>query len=416
MQEVTTALEKTRAASRVLAALPPDHTAEALNALADNIDAAAVEILAANALDLAAMPKDDPRYDRLLLDEKRLAAIADDVRKVAAFPAPAGIALEQKTLPNGLHLEKRSVPLGVVGVIYESRPNVTVDVFALCFRAGNAVALKGGKEADHSNRAFVKVIHETLASFGLPAETVYLLPPQREATTTLLQAVGLVDICIPRGSQALIDHVRDNAHIPVIETGAGIVHTYVDESADMDKAQKIILNAKTRRVSVCNALDTLVIHRARLSGLAALCAPLAAHQVEIFADPYARKALSGHYPEALLKAAREEDFGREFLSHKMSIRTVDNLAEALAHIAQYSSRHSEAIVAEDAATIDAFLNSVDAAAVYANASTAFTDGGQFGMGAEIGISTQKLHARGPMGLQALTSYKWVVRGDGHVRG
>jgi len=415
MQDVTAALEKTRAASRALAALPPDRAAEALNALADNLGRHAAGILAANALDLAAMPEDDPRYDRLLLDEKRLAAIADDVRKVAAFPAPAGITLEQKTLPNGLHLEKRSVPLGVVGVIYESRPNVTVDVFALCFRAGNAVALKGGKEADHSNRAFVAVIHETLATFGLPAELVYLLPPLREATTALLQAVGLVDICIPRGSQALIDHVRDNAHIPVIETGAGIVHTYVDESADTAKAKKIILNAKTRRVSVCNALDTLVIHRARLADLPVLCAALAAQNVEIFADPYARKALSGHYPDALLKAAREEDFGREFLSYKMSIRTVDNLAEALAHIAQYSSRHSEAIVAEDAATIDTFLSSVDAAAVYANASTAFTDGGQFGMGAEIGISTQKLHARGPMGLQALTSYKWVVRGDGHIR-
>jgi len=415
MQDVISALEKTRTASRALAALPAEKTAAVLMALADNLGTHAADILAANALDLAAMPKDDPRHDRLLQDAPRLAAIADDMRKVAALPAPTGIALEQKTLPNGLSLEKRSVPLGVVGVIYESRPNVTADVFALCLRAGNAVALKGGKEADHSNRAFVTVIHKTLAQAGISPDIAYLLPPLREATTALLNAVGLIDICIPRGSQALIDHVRQNARVPVIETGAGIVHTYIDKSADMDKAQKIIQNAKTRRVSVCNALDTLVIHRARLSGLGALCAPLAAHNVEIFADAEAHAALADTYPPALLHAAAADDFGREFLSYKMSVKTVGGMDEALAHIAQYSSRHSEAIVAEDADAIDTFLNAVDAAAVYANASTAFTDGGQFGMGAEIGISTQKLHARGPMGLQALTSYKWVVRGDGHIR-
>lgn len=415
MQDVLNALEKTRAASRTLATMTPDTSAAVLRALADNIDAETRQILAANAQDLAAMPKDDPRYDRLLLDEKRLKAIADDVRKVAALPAPAGVTLEQKTLPNGLSLEKRSVPLGVVGVIYESRPNVTVDVFALCFRAGNAVALKGGKEADHSNRAFVDVIHKTLDAAVLSRDIAYLLPPLREATTTLLNAVGLVDICIPRGSQALIDHVRQNARIPVIETGAGIVHTYIHASADTAKAAAIVHNAKTRRVSVCNALDTLLVDRARLTDIAALCAPLAAQNVEIFADTEAFAALSGHYPGALLKPAAPEDFGREFLSYKMSVKTVGGIDEALAHIAAHSSRHSEAIVAEDAAAMDTFLNAVDAAAVYANASTAFTDGGQFGMGAEIGISTQKLHARGPMGLEALTSYKWVVRGDGHTR-
>lgn len=415
MQDVLNALEKTRAASRTLATMTPDTSAAVLRALADNIDAETRQILAANAQDLAAMPKDDPRYDRLLLDEKRLKAIADDVRKVAALPAPASVTLEQKTLPNGLSLEKRSVPLGVVGVIYESRPNVTVDVFALCFRAGNAVALKGGKEADHSNRAFVDVIHKTLDAAGLSRDIVYLLPPLRDATTTLLNAVGLVDICIPRGSQALIDHVRQNARIPVIETGAGIVHTYIHASADTAKAAAIVHNAKTRRVSVCNALDTLLVDRARLTDIAALCAPLAAQNVEIFADTEAFAALSGHYPSALLKPAAPEDFGREFLSYKMSVKTVGGIDEALAHIAAHSSRHSEAIVAEDAAAMNTFLNAVDAAAVYANASTAFTDGGQFGMGAEIGISTQKLHARGPMGLEALTSYKWVVRGDGHTR-
>lgn len=415
MQDVLNALEKTRAASRTLATMTPDTSAAVLRALADNIDAQAAQILAANAQDLAAMPKDDPRYDRLLLDEKRLTAIADDVRKVAALPAPAGVTLEQKTLPNGLRLEKRSVPLGVVGVIYESRPNVTVDVFALCFRAGNAVALKGGKEADHSNRAFVDVIHQTLDAAGLSRDIAYLLPPLRDATTTLLNAVGLVDICIPRGSQALIDHVRQNARIPVIETGAGIVHTYIHASADSAKASAIVHNAKTRRVSVCNALDTLLVDRVRLGDVSQICAPLAAQNVEIFADAEAFAALSGHYPAAFLKPAAPEDFGREFLSYKMSVKTVSGIDEALAHIAAHSSRHSEAIVAEDAAAIDAFLNTVDAAAVYANASTAFTDGGQFGMGAEIGISTQKLHARGPMGLEALTSYKWVVRGDGQTR-
>lgn len=415
MQDVIAALEKTRTASRKLGLLTPDSTAAVLNGLADNIEKSADAILQANAQDLATMPKDDPRYDRLLLDAPRLKGIADDVRKVASLPAPVGVTLESKTLPNGLRLEKRSVPLGVVGVIYESRPNVTVDVFALCFRAGNAVALKGGKEADHSNRAFTDVIHATLAAHHLPDDIVYLLPPLREATTTLLNAVGLVDICIPRGSQALIDHVRNNARVPVIETGAGIVHTYIHTSADTAKAAQIVHNAKTRRVSVCNALDTLLIDRARLTDLSAICAPLAAANVEIFADSDAHAKLSGHYPAALLHTAAPEDFGREFLSYKMSVKTVSGLDDALAHIAQYSSRHSEAIVAEDAAVIETFLNAVDAAAVYANASTGFTDGGQFGMGAEIGISTQKLHARGPMGLQALTSYKWVVRGDGHIR-
>lgn len=415
MQDVIAALEKTRTASRKLGLLTPDSTAAVLNGLADNIEKSADAILQANAQDLATMPKDDPRYDRLLLDAPRLKGIADDVRKVASLPAPVGVTLESKTLPNGLRLEKRSVPLGVVGVIYESRPNVTVDVFALCFRAGNAVALKGGKEADHSNRAFTDVIHATLAAHHLPDDIVYLLPPLREATTTLLNAVGLVDICIPRGSQALIDHVRNNARVPVIETGAGIVHTYIHTSADTAKAAQIVHNAKTRRVSVCNALDTLLIDRARLTDLSAICAPLAAANVEIYADSDAHAKLSGHYPAALLHTAAPEDFGREFLSYKMSVKTVSGLDDALAHIAQYSSRHSEAIVAEDAAVIETFLNAVDAAAVYANASTGFTDGGQFGMGAEIGISTQKLHARGPMGLQALTSYKWVVRGDGHIR-
>ncbi len=415
MQDIIAALEKTRTASRKLGLLTADKTAAVLNALADNIEKNAAVILQANAQDLAAMPKDDPRYDRLLLDAPRLKGIADDVRTVASLPAPVGVTLESKTLPNGLCLGKRSVPLGVVGVIYESRPNVTVDVFALCFRAGNAVALKGGKEADHSNRAFTDVIHATLAAHNLPADIVYLLPPLREATTTLLNAVGLVDICIPRGSQALIDHVRNNARVPVIETGAGIVHTYIHTSADTAKAAQIVHNAKTRRVSVCNALDTLLIDRARLTDLSTICAPLAANDVEIFADAEAHATLSGNYPAALLHAAAPEDFGREFLSYKMSVKTVGGFDEALAHIAQYSSRHSEAILAEDAAVIDTFLNAVDAAAVYANASTGFTDGGQFGMGAEIGISTQKLHARGPMGLQALTSYKWVVRGDGHIR-
>jgi len=415
MGDVTRLLIQTRHAAPHLAAISDTLRNTVLQDLAKSLVARTDDIIAANQKDLARMPQDNPRYDRLRLDALRIRAIADDVAKVAALPAPTGKVLEQRMLENGLSLTRIAVPLGVVGVIYESRPNVTVDVFALCFKAGNAAVLKGGKEADDSNRAMIGIIHNTLRTHGLPAELCCLLPTPREATHVLLNAVGLVDICIPRGSQGLIDFVRDTAKIPVIETGAGIVHTYFDASGDVKKGQKIITNAKTRRVSVCNALDTLVMHQSRLGDLPALLTKLPEKNVTIFADAESHDVLKGAYPENLLHPATEEDFGREFLDYKMSVKTVPNLEAALAHIAKYSSQHSEAIVAEDAEAVETFLNRVDAAAVYANASTAFTDGAQFGMGAEIGISTQKLHARGPMALDALTSYKWIVRGNGQTR-
>jgi glutamate-5-semialdehyde dehydrogenase len=300
-------------------------------------------------------------------------------------------------------------------VIYESRSNVTFDVFALCLKSGNACVLKGSRDAADSNRAIVEIIHQALADNQLPTELAWLAPAEREALPVILNAVSLIDIAIPRGSQGLIEFVRENARVPVIETGAGIVHTYVDESADLSKAAAILVNAKTRRVSVCNALDTLVLHQSLLPQLPDLVNGLGGeHQVEIHADPAAFAVLDGLYPGPL-QLAEDSDFGCEFLDYKMSIKVVASFEQALAHIAHYSSHHSEAIVAEDPVVIETFLQQVDAAAVYANASTAFTDGGQFGMGAEIGISTQKLHARGPMALPELTSYKWVIRGNGQVR-
>jgi glutamate-5-semialdehyde dehydrogenase len=416
MNAVTEQIKKVKTASYILPSLNEAKRNQVLLSLAEELVSSSSLILQENAKDLAQMPKDDPRYDRLLLSKERLQDMAVDVAKVAALPSPISRILEEKTMENGLRLQKISVPLGVIGIIYESRPNVTIDVFTLCFKAGNACILKGGKEAQHSNAVLADVIRKVLVRNMVDPEILYLMPSDREATQFLLHATGLVDVCIPRGSQALIDFVRDNAKIPVIETGAGIVHTYFDVSGDLAKGKKIIDNAKTRRVSVCNALDTLLIHQQRLDDLPALVEPLAAKDVEIFADPPAHAKLQGAYPEKLLHHAKLEDFGCEFLSYKMAVKTVASPEEALAHIRQHSSHHSEAIIAEDAAAITSFFQQVDAAAVYANTSTAFTDGGQFGMGAEIGISTQKLHARGPMGLEALTSYKWLVYGDGQVRG
>ena len=408
-------LAATRAAARDLARSGDAAIRVVLEDLAQRALEAADEILAANRSDLARMPQSDPKYDRLLLNESRLRAICDDLRAVAALPCPIGEVLERRTLDNGLQLTKLRVPIGVIAVIFESRPNVTFDVFALCLKTLNACVLKGSSDAHDTNRVAVRLMQETLAAHGLNPNIVFLAPPEREALPRILQAVGYIDLAIPRGSQALIEFVRDNARIPVIETGAGIVHTYVDASADLDKARAIVTNAKTRRVSVCNALDTLLIHRALLPQLPGLLREMGErHSVEVFADADAYAALEGNYAGPL-NPAREEHFGREFLSLRLSIKTVSGLDEALDHIDRYSSRHSEAIVAEDPAVIERFLREVDAAAVYANASTAFTDGGQFGMGAEIGISTQKLHARGPMALPELTSYKWVVRGDGQIR-
>ena len=407
--------EASRQASRALAAFAPTATDALLRDLADATEANTRFILTENARDLTRMPESDPRHDRLRLTAERLRGMAAELRTVAGLPSPLGQLLAEKNLPNGLHLRKVRVPLGVVGIIYEARPNVTFDSLALCLKSGNACLLKGGSDAAFSNAALLEVARPVLARHGLPAAVATLLPPDRTATAALLAAVGYVDVLIPRGSQSLIQYVRENARVPVIETGAGIVHTYFDETGDLAKGRAIIHNAKTRRVSVCNALDCLLLHTSRLPELPDLLAPLAAAGVQLYADEAAHAALVEHYPAALLAPATAAHFGTEFLAMTMAVKTVSSLAEALGHIAQYSSKHSEAIVSENAANIDTFLLTVDAAAVYANASTAFTDGAQFGMGAEIGISTQKLHARGPMGLEELTSYKWLVRGDGQIR-
>ena len=413
----TTILEQlhaTRQAARKLNQLSNADTTTILNRLADACVAQTPALLAANQQDLERMDPADPKYDRLLLNPQRLQDIANDIRKVAQLPSPLGQVLEEKILPNGLEIKKITVPMGLIGIVYESRPNVTFDVFALCLKSGNAAVLKGSRDAHFSNLAIVGLIKNILADYQLE-QTVYLAPSEREALLPILTANQYIDLVIPRGSQGLIDFVRKNATVPVIETGAGIVHTYFDASGDLTKGSAIVHNAKTRRVSVCNALDTLIVHESRLNDLAALLQPLAASQVKLFADEAALAQLEGHYPAELLSLASEEHFGTEFLSYKMSVKTVANLQAALDHIDQYSSRHSETIVAEDRDVQAQFLRDVDAAVVYTNASTSFTDGAQFGMGAEIGISTQKLHARGPMALPELTSYKWVVKGDGHIR-
>jgi glutamate-5-semialdehyde dehydrogenase len=406
-----------QAAAPTLAQTPVATIDAVLHDLAAAVEAEAAFLLAENALDLARMPDTDPRYDRLRLTPERLAGIAADLRAVAALPSPLGAVLTQRELPNGLQLKKISVPLGVIGIIYEARPNVTLDSLALCLKSGNVCLLKGGADAANSNAALMSmVVRPVLIRYGLPAAAATLLPPDRTATAQLLAAVGYVDVLIPRGSQSLINYVRDHARVPVIETGAGIVHTYFDKTGDLDLGRAIIHNAKTRRVSVCNALDCLLVHESQLPHLPALLASLAEAGVELFADEAAYASLVRHYPAPLLHPAAPEHFGTEFLSLRMAVKTVPNLSAALAHIARHGSKHSEAIIAQDEASIEHFLTAVDAAAVYANASTAFTDGAQFGLGAEIGISTQKLHARGPMALEELCSYKWQVRGTGQTRG
>lgn len=403
-------------ASRKLALLDESVVNKLLSDLAEAAIAQTPAILEANRKDLDRMPASDPKYDRLKLTEQRIKDIASDLINVSGLPSPLGKTLEHRVLPNGLDLTKISVPLGVVGIIYEARPNVTFDVFSLCIKSGNACILKGGSDAEYSNLEIVKIIKDVIRKHNLDENIIALLPTDREATAQLMDAVGYVDIIIPRGSQKLIDYVRQNAKVPVIETGAGIVHTYLDKSADLEKSKKIVNNAKTRRVSVCNALDCLVIHQDRLADLPEIIKPLREHDVMIYADEKALVAIGKNYPENLLSKAETAHFGTEFLDYKMSIKTVADIGEALDHIYTYSSKHSEAILAEDPAAIDFFFRSVDAAAVYANTSTAFTDGAQFGLGAEIGISTQKLHARGPMALAEMTSYKWVIRGNGQVRG
>lgn len=412
MKEIFKAVQD---ASRELLALTEEQINEILLAVADATIANAAYILSENQKDLARMDVANPKYDRLKLTHERLEAIAADTRNVASLPSPLGRLLSQSTLPNGLRLRKVSVPFGVIGIIYEARPNVSFDVFSLCLKSGNACILKGGSDADCSNRAIVGVIHKVLKQFGVNTKIVELLPPDREATAQLLTANGFVDLIIPRGSSNLINFVRQNATVPVIETGAGICHTYFDVHGDLQKGAAIINNAKTRRVSVCNALDCLLINENRLSALPVLCQKLAESNVVIYADKPAFVALKGNYPDALLQEAMPEDFGREFLDYKMSIKCVSNVAEAVKHINAFGSKHSECIVTDDATTADYFCRMVDAACVYHNAPTSFTDGAQFGLGAEIGISTQKLHARGPMALAEITTYKWLIEGEGQVR-
>ena len=373
------------------------------------------KVLAANALDLEAMDADSPMRDRLRLTAERIASIAADMESVAGLPSPQGETIAEWTRPNGMTLRKVRVPFGVVGMICEARTNVTADIFSLSMKTGNACVLKGGGDARHSNEAIAALLHEALRSEGIDEHAFTLLPSDHASVGALLNAVGYVDVVIPRGGAGLIRFVRENARVPVIETGAGIVHTYFDRDGDLAKGRAVVCNAKTRRVSVCNALDCLVIHRDRLADLPELCAPLAAARVTVYADAEAFAALGGHYPADLLEHASEEHFGTEFLDYKLAVRTVASPEEALAHIARYSSRHSEAIVTENKRTAAQFTRAVDAACVYVNVSTAFTDGGQFGFGAEVGISTQKLHARGPMGLPELTTYKYVVTGDGQIR-
>lgn len=385
--------------------------------LADEVEDAknASVILAANKKDLARMEKSNPNYDRLQLTEKRLSDIANDMRKVATLPMPTGRVIEERVLPNGLRLRKVSVAFGVIGVIYEARPNVSFDVFSLCVKSGNACVLKGGTDAYESNRAIVDLIEKTLRGQGMDEGIVTLMPAGRDATAELMAARGTVDLIIPRGGSGLINFVRENSKVPVIETGAGVCNTYFDKTGDVEKGRAIVNNAKTRRVSVCNALDTLIIHEGRLNDLAAVCEPLAKNRVVIEADERSYGALEGKYPAELLEHATGESFGTEFRDYRMSIKTVGSLEEAIEHIGRYGSGHSESIVTEDAVAGETFQRRVDAACVYVNAPTSFSDGGQFGMGAEIGISTQKLHARGPMALPEMTTYKWLVNGDGQVR-
>lgn len=406
--------EKVKRASKSLALLSDEQRNEILNSVAEAIINNKARILDANAKDLARMDKTNPMYDRLQLTDSRLEGIAADMRNVATLPSPLGHVTKQKTLSNGLRLCRVSVPFGVIGMIYEARPNVTFDVFSLCFKSGNACVLKGGKDADCSNREEVALIHEVLAKYGVSTDVVALLPATHEATGEMLNAVGYIDLCIPRGGRRLIDFVRDTAKVPVIETGAGVVNTYFDKDGDVEMGKAIINNAKTRRVSVCNALDCLLIHQDRLADLPVIVSLLETSHVIIYADEQAYQALNGKYP--YLEHATADDFGHEWMDYKLAIKTVASLDEALAHIDAFGSGHSEAIITMNETAARQFQAHVDAACVYWNAPTSFTDGAQFGLGAEIGISTQKLGPRGPMALEEICTYKWLIEGEGQIRG
>ena len=412
MNEIFSAV---KTASRKIALLSDDKRNEVLRAVADAIITNQESLLQANAKDLERMSQENPLYDRLQLTTKRLEGIASDIRNVSTLPSPLGHVSKERTLPNGLHLHRVSVPFGVIGIIYEARPNVTFDVFSLCFKSGNACVLKGGRDADFSNQAAISLIHDVLKQHDIPTDAVALLPATHEAAMQLLNAKGYVDLCIPRGGRKLIDFVRDTARIPVIETGAGVVNTYFDKDGNTEMGKRIINNAKTRRVSVCNALDCLLINKDRLSDLPKLCQPLSESHVIIYADEPAYQSLRGHYPIELLQHATDDSFGTEFMDYKMAIRTVSSVEEALQHIDLYGSGHSECIITDNESTARAFQSQVDAACVYWNTPTSFTDGAQFGLGAEIGISTQKLGARGPMALEEITTYKWLIEGSGQTR-
>ena len=407
--------QQSKDASIDLALLDSDTINQVLVAVADKAIKETDTILAANAKDLSRMDPANPMYDRLKLTKERIEGIAGDTRKVSTLPSPLGKVLKHSVLPNGLDLKRVSVPFGVIGIVYEARPNVTFDVFSLCLKAGSACILKGGKDADDSNRAIVSLIKEVLKEFHINENVITLLPATHEATGALLHANGYVDLVIPRGSKRLIDFVRQEASVPVIETGAGVCHAYFDKDGDTEKGARIINNAKTRRVSVCNALDCTLVHEDRLADLPAICAPLKESNVLIYADEPALAVLNGNYPAELLKPSTEESYGTEFQSYTMAIKTVTSADEAIRHIRRFGSGHSECIITENRATADRFLAGVDAACVYHNAPTSFTDGAQFGLGAEIGISTQKLHARGPMALEEICTYKWVIEGNGQVR-
>ncbi|HOF19637.1 MAG TPA: glutamate-5-semialdehyde dehydrogenase [Bacteroidales bacterium] len=413
--DCTPIFQSALSASRKLNNLDTDTVNRVLNHLADKTEENIPLIMAENEKDLSRMDRQDPKYDRLQLTPGRIKNIAADIRNVSRLDSPLGRISYDYTKPNGLRIKKISVPFGVIGIIYEARPNVTFDVFSLCLKSGNACILKGGSDAIHSNTAIVKIIKDSLADFDITGDIVALLPPGREETAQLLNAVNYVDLIIPRGSQSLIDFVRKNATIPVIETGAGICHSYFDEYGDRETGRKVIHNAKTRRVSVCNALDCLVIHESRLDDLGYIVGLCQDSDVIIQADEKALKALRGKYPDNLLEAATDDSFGTEFLDYKMAVKTVSSFDEAIEHIAQHSSQHSEAIISGDRERQEMFCKMTDAAAVYVNTSTAFTDGAEFGLGAEIGISTQKMHARGPMALEALTTYKWIIEGNGQTR-
>lgn len=408
-------LENTRQASQKLRMQSPNRIDSVLLDIAALCDANHAALLAENAKDLAEMDADNPLYDRLKLTEERLEDISAQIRKLVELPSPLNVVISQEIRPNGLDVSRVSVPFGVIGIIYEARPNVTFDVSAICLKSGNACVLKGSRNAENSNKAIVEIVHEALRKNNIPAEAVTLLPSSHEATGELLRANGLVDLIIPRGGRSLIDFVRKNATVNVIETGAGTCHVYFDKYGDQKKGADIVLNAKTRRVSVCNALDCLIIAKERLADLPALCKKMASKNVDIYADEPAYEALAEEYPTELLHHAAPENYGKEYLDYAMAIKTADGLDNAIEHIMNYGSGHSEAIVTEDKSRGDYFLSAVDSACVYLNAPTSFSDGGQLGLGAEIGISTQKLHARGPMGLRELTTYKWIIRGNGQTR-